>query len=121
MATNATGGIGLDQNQFMSLLLAGLQNQDPLEPMSNQDFLGQLAQFANLQGMQQMNANFSEMLKLTQMTQGSDTIGRTVQYTDASNNPASGRVSGLTVTNGQVFLEVGSASVSLDSVTSVGN
>src|SRR5260221_6173888 len=120
MAADRSAVGGLDQKQFLWLLLAGLQNQDPLSPMDNQDFLGQLAQFANLQGMQSLNANFSEMLKLQEMSQGAGLIGKTVQYASGT-AVASGKVSGLAVNDGQVFLQVGSAQVALDDVKSVGS
>ena len=36
---------GLDKDAFMRLLVTQLQNQDPLEPTQNQEFVAQLAQY----------------------------------------------------------------------------
>ena len=41
----------LDRNDFLQLLITKLQHQDPLSPMEDSDFVAQLAQFANLEQM----------------------------------------------------------------------
>lgn len=41
----------LDRNDFLQLLITKLQYQDPLSPMEDSDFVAQLAQFANLEQM----------------------------------------------------------------------
>src|SRR5581483_4131830 len=66
MATNSLSSIS--QDQFLQLLVAQLQNQDPLDPVSNKDLLAQLAQFSTLQGVTQLNANFGDLLQLQQLT-----------------------------------------------------
>ena len=101
-----------------SLLIAGLQNQDPMQPMDNQQFLSQLSQFASLQGMQNLNASFSNMLQLQQLTNGSSLIGKIVTYNKAG-SPVSGAVSGLSVRDGNIYLAVGSDQVTLDQIQSV--
>ena len=42
----------LGQSDFLDLMLAQLRNQDPLNPMEGDQFLGQLAQFATVSGIQ---------------------------------------------------------------------
>ena len=39
----------LDQDAFLKLLVTQLQNQNPLEPMENTEFIGQMAQFSSLE------------------------------------------------------------------------
>lgn len=41
----------LDKDAFLRLLVAQLQNQDPLEPMDNTAFVAQLAEFSSLEGI----------------------------------------------------------------------
>ena len=121
----ATGGVsalggagGLGQNDFLKLLVTQLQNQNPLDPVSDTQFISQFAQFSSLQGIQTLNASFDQTLKLQQLTGGADLIGRTVQF--ATNGTAgTGKVSGLQVQNGSVLLQVGGKSVPLDSVGGV--
>lgn len=119
MSTNSVSRMAsITQEQFISLLLAGLKNQDPLEPMDSQSFLSQLSQFANLQGMQNLNTSFGEMLKLQNLSEGANLLGKTITYT-ADNVEKSGRVGSLAVEHGKVVLEVNGAKVLLDQVQSV--
>ena len=46
---------------FMTLLITQMQNQNPLDPMSNQEMAAQLAQFAQLERMEEMSGNIEEM------------------------------------------------------------
>jgi flagellar basal-body rod modification protein FlgD len=117
---NPTSLTGASQDQFLQLLVAQLQNQDPLSPADSTQFVSQLATFSQLQETQKLTASFDQMLKLQQLTQGSSLLGKTVEYAPATGaNPVAGTVSALTVQNGTVLLTVGSAAVALDQVTHV--
>jgi flagellar basal-body rod modification protein FlgD len=118
MATNSLSSV--TQDQYLQLLVAQLQNQNPLDPVSDKDLIAQLAQFSSLQGITQLNTSFDDMLQLQQLTQGNSLIGRTVTYTQPpSTTLASGVVSGLVVEDGKINLRVGSAKVPLSQVQGV--
>ena len=53
----------LGKNDFLTLLIAQLRNQDPLNPASNTEFVAQLAQFSSLEQMTLMNANLEKSLE----------------------------------------------------------
>lgn len=53
------------QMDYMRLLITQLQNQDPLEPLNNNEMASQLAQFSQLQQLESMNSNFAEVLAIT--------------------------------------------------------
>lgn len=57
----ARGTRELGQADFLRLMLAQLQNQNPLEPQSNGEFLSQMAQFSTVDGVQQLNSGFGEL------------------------------------------------------------
>lgn len=117
-STGAISGIGSDQ--FLQLLVAQLQNQDPLDPVSDKDFINQLATLNTVQSLTTLNTSFSEMLKLQQLTQGADLIGKTITYTPADgSDPKTGKVDSVDAQNGQFVLAVGSDKVTLDQVQSV--
>ena len=47
----------LGQDDFLQLMTAQLQNQDPFAPMENGDFIAQMAQFSTVSGIEQINKN----------------------------------------------------------------
>lgn len=56
------------QNNFMRMLVAQMQNQNPLNPMDNAQFASQLAQMSQLQGIENMRASIDSFVK--QVTSG---------------------------------------------------
>jgi flagellar basal-body rod modification protein FlgD len=113
------GGLSLDQNQFLQLFVTQLQNQDPLNPVDAKDSLAQMAQFSTLESLQNLNASFSQVLSLTQLTQGSDLLGKTISFTGADGAVQSGVVGSVSVKNGNISLNVGAASVPLNQILGV--
>jgi flagellar basal-body rod modification protein FlgD len=72
----------LGQEDFLSLLTAQMQNQDPMEPLQNGEFLSQIAQFSTVSGIQDLQKSFSELsssLFSNQALQASVLVGRNVQ------------------------------------------
>ena len=52
----------LGKDDFLTLLIAQLRNQDPLNPADNTEFVAQLAQFSTLEQMTLMNTNLEQSL-----------------------------------------------------------
>jgi flagellar basal-body rod modification protein FlgD len=108
------------RQQFLQLLVTQLQHQDPLEPVGQQEFLQQLAQFSVVEGVEQLNSNFGELLKLQQLTQGVGLVGQVVSFSDElTGEELIGRVSEVRVEDGQFVLMVGDYEVTLDEVQSI--
>lgn len=116
-STGFTSNVG--QDQFLQLLVAQMKSQNPLEPTTNQEFLGQLAQFSTLSGIEKLNANFSDLLTLQQITDGASLIGKHVSYMNSSNQSVAGVVNSLTMSNGAVQIHVGADTVGLDKILGV--
>jgi len=69
------------QNRFLTLLVAQLENQDPLNPLDNTEITSQLSQMSTVQGIEQLNTTLSSLvdsLADTQTVQASALIGKTV-------------------------------------------
>ncbi len=74
----------LGQEDFMTLMIAQFRNQDPFEPMDNGEFLGQLAQFGAVDGIDRLNQSFaglSDSIYSDQALQASNLVGRDVLAT----------------------------------------
>jgi len=72
----------LGQQDFMRLLIAQFQAQNPLEPLGNTEFIGQLAQFSVVSGVQQLDSSFkgfAQQLTGDQVLQGASLLGKPVQ------------------------------------------
>lgn len=63
-----------DLNQFLTLLVTQLENQDPLDPMDSTEFTSQLVQFASVEQQIFQNANLEQLVSLQQNTQISSMV-----------------------------------------------
>lgn len=88
----------LDKNAFLELMVAQLNNQDPLNPQENGEFIAQLAQFSSVEGIENLNNTVEVMstsLQSSQALQASALVGRTVHVnTDRSFLETDGDISG---------------------------
>jgi flagellar basal-body rod modification protein FlgD len=74
----------LGMKDFFKLMTVQLQNQDPMKPLENSEFLGQVAQFTTVSGINQLNATFTELadsLASSQALQAGTLVGRDVLVT----------------------------------------
>jgi flagellar basal-body rod modification protein FlgD len=65
----------LGQEDFLKLLMTQLQNQDPMEPMDNGEFMGQMAQFSTVQGVTEMGESIDGLVSIYQGQQMSANAG----------------------------------------------
>jgi len=102
----------LGQNEFLQLMTTQLANQDPLAPMENGDFMGQIAQFGTVNGINELLTSFQDLasnLQSSQALQASNLIGRQVLVNiDQGYLPAEGSLSGA------VELDSSSSSVAVN-------
>jgi flagellar basal-body rod modification protein FlgD len=102
----------LGQGQFLELMVAQLKNQDPFKAMDPSQFLGQLAQFGTVTGIQEMQgafASLSDALRSSQVLGGSNMVGREVLL--AADQTALGEAGAI---NGAVDIPTGASSVELN-------
>ena len=114
------------QMDYMTLLVKQLQNQDPLEPMDNQEMTAQLAQFSQLQQLEGMNSSFGKVLDSVQRSYASSLIGKEVSFravgADGTVEAQTGKVDEVLMgSDGQIALIVGDQRVDLADVVSVRN
>ncbi|WP_207168571.1 flagellar hook assembly protein FlgD [Thiocystis violacea] len=79
--TTAAADSSLGQDDFLNLMLAQLKNQDPTDPVTNEDFVAQLAQFSTVSGIEGLSASFAELsqtLSQNQTLQAASLVGNSV-------------------------------------------
>ena len=79
------------KDRFLSLLVAQMKNQDPLNPLDNAQVTSQMAQLSTVQGIENMNSNLQALaasLGANQMAQAANLIGRGVLVPGNTVSPA---------------------------------
>jgi len=80
-ASNAASTL-LDKNDFLTLLMTQMQNQDPLNPADDTQFVTQLAQFSSVEQMTNMNDTMNQLLVAqasANQTATASLVGKSVQ------------------------------------------
>jgi|tagenome__1003787_1003787.scaffolds.fasta_scaffold20762060_2 flagellar basal-body rod modification protein FlgD len=110
----------LGKDAFLKLLTTQLTHQDPLNPMEDSQFMGQMAQFSTLEQITNMAHANTAMADNLAFNKSVSLIGRTVTYLDADDQPHTGKVDRVTTTEGKPALTVGGTDgVDPSSVTEV--
>jgi len=135
-STGSTGSTGttpaattgtLGGTDFLTLMLAQLQNQDPTSPVDSNTFLSQLAELSEVQGITSLNTSFSTLsssLSSSQALQASSLLGHqalvnTSTATLAAGAPITGAVN-VPQTTSQVVLNISDSSGALVSQINLG-
>ena len=121
-ATNSLGS-SLTLQDFLQVLLTQLTAQDPLQPMNNDQFLAQIAQFTSLGEAQQTNSNIQILVGNQAAQQSVGLIGQTVGVTQPSGT-VTGTVSSVNLSGSTPQLTITTTDgpltgISLSQLTSV--
>jgi flagellar basal-body rod modification protein FlgD len=113
-----TGASTLGKDSFLQLLVTQMQNQNPLDPQDNSEFVAQLAQFSSLETMQNLSTSVDAiggMYQSSQALQASSLVGRSVIVDSGSTSVDTTK--GMT---GQVVLPSTSTTTSVNVYDSTG-
>ena len=102
----ATKNAELGKDQFLKLFVAQLQHQDPMNPMENADFMGQMASFSTLEQVTNMASANQAMAANLHLSQSVGLIGRTVTWTDENDASHTGVVEKVSQKDGFPVLTV---------------
>jgi flagellar basal-body rod modification protein FlgD len=103
-----TGNQILGKDDFLKILLAQLENQDPLNPMEDKDFIAQMATFSSLEQMINISSMIEQWMQTTQhdaLLRYSEWIGKNVYWQDGE-VVKSGTVKSVLQKDNQIFLEL---------------
>ena len=96
-ASNKAASLGKDD--FLKLFVAQLQHQDPMNPMEDSDFMGQMAQFSTLE-------QITNVASANEMSQSLGLLGKTVTYVDKDRVTHTGVVQAVDTKGGAARLTV---------------
>ena len=129
MISSVTAGVGQQENStglgelgtdmFLQLLIAQLQNQNPLEPMDGSALMQQTSTLANVEAIQSVAQLQAHIVGLSQFGNATNMIGKIVQAEDPVLGLIEGLVTGVRVSENGPVLRIGSRDVSIDHVVSV--
>ncbi len=133
MSTTSTSSLSseISMDNFLTLFVTQLQNQNPLNPTDNSEFMSQLAQFSALEQEQQQTKYLSNInsieaasLQMDQISMASMFIGKTIEYsvdsTGNSDESQTGVVEGVKLEeDGTVSFIVNGESVSIANLIGV--
>lgn len=76
--SSSARNVSLDYDTFLQLLIAEMQNQDPLKPMDSSEYVAQLASFSNVEQTIVTNNKLDELFAATMISQAGSVIGKTI-------------------------------------------
>ena len=113
----------MGQTEFLNLLVTQMRNQDPLKPVSDTEFIAQMAQFTSLEQTKAMTTDIQKLRQSYALTQGTGLLGKEVKVATDENEDqvfTKGIVTDLKVNkDGGVSLIVNNQAYALDSVIAV--
>ena len=113
------------QMDYMTLLVAQMQNQNPLEPLDNKEMASQLAQFSQLQQLESMNSNFAKVLATNERMYANSLIGKDITFIGETESGSieimSRTVEQVSNVNGEVVLVADDYIIGLEDIVAVKN
>lgn len=103
-APGPAGGLGKDE--FLKLLVGQLRNQNPMNPLGDQEFIAQMAAFSTLEQVSNLAATTRRLEESTNVGQTIGLVGREVTYMREDGTTATGTVERASFADGAVLLTV---------------
>ncbi|MDE6054917.1 MAG: hypothetical protein K2G55_14425, partial [Lachnospiraceae bacterium] len=107
----------VDSDMFLTLLVAEMQNQDPLEPTSNTEWVSQYATFTQVQKMSEM-AESIDVLRANELI-GKEVIMKTTSTSTGEVNYTQGIVDFVEMENGKPLLVIDDAKYSISDLDTI--
>jgi flagellar basal-body rod modification protein FlgD len=119
-STTSTAESTLDYDDFLNLLTVQLENQDPFNPLSDTDFIAQMANFSTLEEVSNFSDNFSTFSSRQQQLSSAQTfLGKSVTVEPSDSDAVTGTVTAVTYdTSGGIYVTIDGSQYSADDITS---
>lgn len=109
----------LDLNAFLSMMIAELQNQDPLNPMDNAQLLQQVSQIREIESNLRLVTTLESLVRAQNIVSGAVLVGRRVTGLDATGKTIQGLVDKVTMEEQKLFAHIGDDKIPLTNITQV--
>jgi flagellar basal-body rod modification protein FlgD len=110
----------LGKDDFLKLLIAQLQNQDPTRPLEDKEFIAQMAQFSSLEQMVEMNKTLEGLIADNRTNLSTSLLGKQVEvFDDRSGRTAAGTVDEVRFRDGVPTISFNGLSYAVDQVVRV--
>lgn len=119
VSADKVGFNGLTSETFLKLLIEQLKNQDPTEPMSNQELLQQISDMRALQSNLELDSTLKSFAANQQISAGAAFLGSKVTGPNDNQEVINGVVDRVFVDSGTTYLGIGSDRVKISDVTGV--
>jgi flagellar basal-body rod modification protein FlgD len=96
----------LGKDDFLKLLSAQLQYQNPMDPMDNTQFVAQMANFSTLEQVTNLATAQANLAKTETAQQAIALIGHTVSYVDSNDTTQTGKVTSVETAGGTPTLTI---------------
>jgi flagellar basal-body rod modification protein FlgD len=109
----------VDTSQFMTLLMAQLTHQNPLEPLKDSEMLSQFAQLNSVQELGNIRTLMTQAASANQTGYAASLIGKSIKAALSDGTSLEGVVSGITIESGKVYVQVGKGQALLSDVVEI--
>jgi flagellar basal-body rod modification protein FlgD len=106
-------------SDFIKMMVAELENQDPMDPMSNTEMLQQISQIRSITSNDRLTSGIEALTLGQALSTASSLIGKTITGVNSLGEEITGKVDKVTIENGEAKLYVGHSIVSVGNVTSI--
>ncbi|WP_084125125.1 flagellar hook capping FlgD N-terminal domain-containing protein [Demequina sp. NBRC 110054] len=117
--TVATDETSLDSDDFLTLLVTQLTNQDPSNPMDTGEMVAQQIAMAQMEAVVTQTETIQEQFALTMRMAAADLVGKEVSYYDSEGDIVTGEATGASYADSVPVISVDGVEVTLDEILSV--
>ncbi len=121
----ATGAVASDRlndltmTDFIKMMVAELENQDPMNPMSNTEMLTQINQMRSITSSDKLSSTIEALSLGQSLSTASSLIGQKVTGVASNGETVSGKVDKVKIENGEAVLYIGDATIKVGNITAI--
>jgi flagellar basal-body rod modification protein FlgD len=109
----------VDMGQFIDLMIAELQHQDPMNPMDNSQMMEQLGQIREIAASDKLTESLDSVMLGQTMATSANLLGKKIEGLDEYGERAEGLVDGISIVEGKPVLKVGLQKVAMSDISKI--